>query len=209
WAICSWASRAAPSPTASIMITAATPKTTPRSVRDDRSLWRSKLLMPSFTLRQMRPIGRAARLPGLIPDRCQCRARHAGAEAEADDLRRGVPHPLARPVGDDLAVAHPDDPAGVLGDVVLVRDHDDGLARLVEPLEHRHDLGAGDAVEVAGGLVGQDDIRVVDQRSGDRHALLLPAGELVGPVIEPLGQADHLGELGRAGVVLLADPARA
>src|SRR5687768_15569049 len=49
-----WASRLDPSPTASIEITAATPKTMPRTVRPERSLWSTKLFMPSFTLRKIR-----------------------------------------------------------------------------------------------------------------------------------------------------------
>ena len=50
----------------------------------------------------------------------------------------------------------------------------------VELAEELHDLVAGLRVEVAGGLVGQDQLRVVDQRAGDGHALLLAAGQLVG-----------------------------
>ena len=99
----------------------------------------------------------------------------------------------ARAVVDDQAVAHPDDPLGVLGDVVFVGDHDDGLARVVEPAEHLHDLVAGLGVEVARRLVGEDDVRVVDQRAGDRDALLLAAGELGRAVVEPVCQADHAG----------------
>src|SRR3954471_5875484 len=49
-----WASRLDPSPTASIEITAATPKTMPSTVRPERSLWSTKLFMPSFTLRNIR-----------------------------------------------------------------------------------------------------------------------------------------------------------
>ena len=33
-------------------------------------------------------------------------------------------------------------------------------------------------VEVAGGLVGEDDLGLGDERAGDRHPLLLAAGEL-------------------------------
>ena len=51
-----WASRLAPSPTASIEITAATPKIRPRAVRPERSLCSIKLFNPSFSPRQMRPI---------------------------------------------------------------------------------------------------------------------------------------------------------
>ena len=64
-------------------------------------------------------------------------------------------------------------------------------------------------VEVAGGLVGEDDVGVVDQRPGDRHALLLAAGELVGAVVEPVGEADHPGQLEGPLLVLLGDLAAA
>ena len=52
---------------------------------------------------------------------------------------------------------------------------------------------AGPRVEVAGRLVGHEDRRAVDQRPGDRHALLLAAGELAGVVVHPVAQA-HLAE---------------
>ena len=41
-------------------------------------------------------------------------------------------------------------------------------------------------VEVAGRLVGQDELGVVHQAAGDGHALLLAAGELRRPMLEPL-----------------------
>ena len=58
-------------------------------------------------------------------------------------------------------------------------DHDDGLAESLDrpPQEAEH-LGAGDRVEVAGRLVGEDDVRPAGQRAGARHPLLLAAGEL-------------------------------
>ena len=64
---------------------------------------------------------------------------------------------------------------GVHGDIVLVSDQDDGVALLVEALEQRHDFVAGGGVEVAGGLVGQQDRRVVHQGPGDRDTLPLAA----------------------------------
>ena len=54
-------------------------------------------------------------------------------------------------------------------------------------------------------LVGQDDVRVVDQRPGDRDALLLAAGELRGPVVEPIAQADQAGHFDRPLLGLRAD----
>ena len=57
-------------------------------------------------------------------------------------------------------------------------------------LEDAHDLDAGAGVEVARRLVGQHDGRLVDERARDRHALLLPAGQLVGIVVIPLAETD-------------------
>ena len=46
-----------------------------------------------------------------------------------------------------------------------------------------------------GGLVGQQDQRPVDEGPGDRHPLLLAAGQLVGEVVALLGQADQVEDL--------------
>jgi hypothetical protein len=63
--------------------------------------------------------------------------------------------------------------AGVVG------DDDQGDAALVEFFEQTHDLLAGGAIEVAGGLVGEDQCGLHDRRAGDRDALALPTRELV------------------------------
>jgi hypothetical protein len=60
----------------------------------------------------------------------------------------------------------------------------------VEVGEQPDDRLAGTAVEVSGGLVGEHDRRVGDQRSSDRHSLALAAGQLAGPVVGALGEAD-------------------
>jgi hypothetical protein len=73
-----------------------------------------------------------------------------------------------------------------------VRDHHDGLAQLaVQLVQQVQHLFAGGAVEVAGGLVGDDQRRVGHQGAGDGHALLLAAGQLVGVVVGAVGQAHH------------------
>ena len=45
------------------------------------------------------------------------------------------------------------------------------------------DQAGGADIEVAGRLVGQQDARRIGQGAGDRHALLLAAGEAAGPVV--------------------------
>src|SRR5687767_11192760 len=79
------------------------------------------------------------------------------------------------------------------GDVRLVRDHDDGLAELVESLQDREDLRARVRVEVPGRLVGEDHRRVVQERARDGDALLLSAGELARAVLHAVGEA-HLSQ---------------
>ncbi len=112
-------------------------------------------------------------------------------------------------VGGDGAVADGDDAVGVLGDVGLVGDEDDGVALGVEIVEEGHDLVAGLGVEVSGGLVGEDDGGMVDQSAGDGDPLALAARELVGFVHhagaevdgfeDGLGAGDAFG--GRGAVV--------
>ena len=50
------------------------------------------------------------------------------------------------------------------------------------------DLGAGSRVEVAGGLVGEDDLRPAGQGPGHGDPLLLAAGELARAVREPVAR---------------------
>ena len=78
------------------------------------------------------------------------------------------------------------------GHVALVGDEDDRAARGVELVEQAEDLGRRARVEVARRLVGQDQGRLGDERPGDGDALLLAAGQLAGPVADPVGQADLL-----------------
>jgi hypothetical protein len=61
------------------------------------------------------------------------------------------------------------------GDVGLVGDEHDGVAGGVEPLEDGHDLDPRLRVEVSGGLVREQDRRIVDERAGDGDALALTA----------------------------------
>src|SRR5918912_1429632 len=80
--------------------------------------------------------------------------------------------------GNDLAVAHLDDAAAHGGGLRVVRDHDDGLVEaVVHLLEHVEHDGRVLRVQVAGGLVCEDDGGSVDDGAGEGHALLLAARE--------------------------------
>src|SRR5262245_54351513 len=162
-----------PSPKASRVMTATLPMIMPSTESVERNLCSHRLRMASRMLRL-----NLVRLINITAS-----SHH---------------HLVVADIGLDAAVAQADDAASPLGDVVLVSDHDDGLTGLVELAQHLHDLVAGVRVEIAGRLVGEDDVRVVDQRPGDRNALLLAAGELHRPVVEPVAQANQLGELDAA-----------
>src|SRR5581483_2915377 len=116
----------------------------------------------------------------------------------ADLLHRGddLVRVGARQLLDDVAVREEEDPVGDRGRARVVRDHHRRLSpilyRLAEELE---DLAAGPRVEVPGGLVGEDDGRLRDQRARDRDALLLAAGELGGTVRAAVREADRLDQL--------------
>ena len=93
-------------------------------------------------------------------------------------------------VAGDPPVLQADDPGGVLlGQLRVVGDHDDQPV-LCHLLEQLHDLHGGLAVQRAGGLVGQQDVRVVDEGPGDGHPLHLAAGHLVGLFVHLVAQPD-------------------
>lgn len=74
--------------------------------------------------------------------------------------------------------------------------HDHRPPRLAhESVEEIQHVGGGVRVERAGGLVGQDERRVVYQRAGHRQALLLAAGEPVRVTPGAVAEADPLEEL--------------
>ena len=63
------------------------------------------------------------------------------------------------------------------------------LARVGDQLHH---CLAVRRVERPGGLVGEKEVALADQRAGDRDPLALAAGELVGKVPCPIGEAEPL-----------------
>ena len=71
-----------------------------------------------------------------------------------------------------------------------------GRARRVDLAQELEDAAGGALVEVAGGLVGDEHERIVDQRARERHALLLAAGQLARKRGR-LGRQPHLRERAR------------
>ena len=88
-----------------------------------------------------------------------------------------------------------------MGQLRVVGDHDDE-AVFGHFLQQLHDLDAGLAVQCAGGLVGQQDVRVVDEGAGDGHPLHLAAGHLGGVLVQLVAQTHFLQRLGGPAAAL-------
>src|SRR4030088_468803 len=109
-----------------------TPSTTASAVSARRSLWAMRLLRVAFSTRRLAP---------------------EGLHLVEHQLGRGAVH-----LADHPSVHEEDRPVGVAGGDRVVGDHDHGLAKLPHRVLHdvQH-LGPGPRVEVARGLVGEDD----------------------------------------------------
>ena len=128
---------------------------------------------------------------GVSPTRIVREARWPSAGGSGDgrhrDQRLGVrvarrpDDLLRRPDLHDLAEVHDGDPVGDdPGDRQVVGDEQVGQAPLAPQVEHQaQELGADRDVEHRDRLVGDDELRVHDQRPGDDDPLALAAGQLV------------------------------
>ena len=126
----------------------------------------------------------------MAAPRARAAAQHVGAPHErGDEQRRGL---LVQRVGgadllDAAAAQHGDAVAEIEGFVLLVRDEQ---RRDPHPLDQRPQLPARPltegGIEVGQRLVEQQHPRLRGQRPGERHPLLLAAGELLhAPALEP------------------------
>ncbi len=134
----------------------------------------------------------APQVPGGKPadEQEPCPWRQPSSPASAPRLPAGA---AGQPrLVDERAVAHRDQPVGGGRDPLVVGDDDQGLPGRMQAVEQPEHLEGRGAVEVAGGLVGEDDERLVGQRAGDRDPLALPAGQRRGQVTGPVGKPDPL-----------------
>src|SRR5436305_12052752 len=92
---------------------------------------------------------------------------------------------LASLVTGDDTVLDVNHPVSILGNIVLVSHENDRVALALQPIEQGHNLDAGLGVEVAGGFVGKNDGRLVDQSARDGHALPVSTGGFVGRMPDP------------------------
>ena len=79
--------------------------------------------------------------------------------------------------------------------LVVSRD-DDGRAELVYFLQYFHHLIGIDGVEVPCRLIGDDEVRLIDNRAADADALFLAARELVGEMSGLIGEIYQFKDVG-------------
>ena len=113
------------------------------------------------------------------------------------EMRRRFIELLRRADLPDDAVAQDDDPVGERQGLVLVVRHVDGRRAelVVDAPDLRAHLEAQLRVEVRERLVHQHERRLDDDGAGDRHALLLAAGELARQLVLLAPQADEVQRL--------------
>jgi MFS family permease len=103
-----------------------------------------------------------------------------GRSAQLADLTDDVFYwavPGEGDVVDDCAVTEPDQPFGSGGDLRVVgSEQDRHVVFGAQAGKQVEDVRGGGGVEVAGGLVGEQQRRGVDQGAGDGDALLFPPG---------------------------------
>src|SRR5919201_5438779 len=87
-------------------------------------------------------------------------------------------------VSDDLAAfdGHHAPPHDVY-DFAVVGRHQDGRSTRVDLKQQLDDLPRRRRVEVPGRFVGEENARVVHQRAGNRHPLLLATGQFIGEFV--------------------------
>ena len=91
-----------------------------------------------------------------------------------------------------LALVQQRDARAALGFVEVRRRHQDGDALREELRQQLPELAARHRVDAGRRLVEHDDLRLVDQRAGQRELLLHAAGELVGEPAAELRELRHL-----------------
>ena len=95
--------------------------------------------------------------------------------------------------GQHAAVEHVHDACRMFGMTLVVRDHDNRRAVLVELSQQLEHFLAVDRVEVARRLVREDQFRLRDDRAGHGNTLLLTAAELLRAVIGAVRVKLHKG----------------
>ena len=91
------------------------------------------------------------------------------------------------------------DPANQLA---IVSGHQDRGPSCIDLAEQVHDLERQIRVEIASGLISQDDDRIVDQRPRDGNPLLFASRQLHRVCVHAMLKADPFQDLKRAPLLL-------
>ena len=92
---------------------------------------------------------------------------------------------------DQLAMGHGEDAVGAGSKARIVGDEDDGGTLLAGHVEHQlDDAGAGLLVEVAGGLIGEEEFWLRNHGPSQADALLLATGKSGRAVVQAVTEAD-------------------
>ena len=162
-----------------------------------------RLIVRHFADLCVRPV-RHCRSTGIHGSVCWC-ALHDGIRSDTSlefhllDLRNQVPDGLLTPgrvhhfnLG-DAAVPHPDDTMRKVLQVNIVRHHHHRhLVLGVEGMQQPDDKAGVGRVQVAGGLIQQQEGWHVGDGTRDGDALLLTARQLRGEVVQPVSQSNSL-----------------
>ena len=150
---------------------------------------------PSATTSAADSIAAARAIPSAVSSARRRRER-SPRRASASAAAHGALWPLQRRGRAEPPVGQVQDPVGDRRRVGLMGDdHHGPPVQTAQELEHgRAVLG----VQAAGRLVGQHQLGAVDQRPGQREALLLAAGELVRKVIGDVAQPELVDQPRRA-----------
>jgi hypothetical protein len=86
-------------------------------------------------------------------------------------------------------------PPDQTNELAIVRGHEDRGSAGIDLAQQIHDLEREIRIQVASGLVGDDEHGIVHERARDRNALLLAAGEILGIRVHAVLQAHPLEDL--------------
>ncbi len=93
--------------------------------------------------------------------------------------------------GHDLSVLHMNDTIGLSGEFVVMRDNDERRsACLIQGAHQSEQSVPAMRVQVAGRLIGQDQVRTLHQCTRHRDPLLFAARQLSGLVLKAMPQSD-------------------
>src|SRR5262249_27221473 len=105
-------------------------------------------------------------------------------------------------IAGDQAVADRYDPGRQPGQSLVMRDVHHCGPVFVQVLQQPEHVPGYAGVEVAGGLVAEQDWRPAGHRPGDRDALLLPARQLQRQPAAPVAEPDRGQVTGRPGLAV-------